>query len=126
MELFRERLENILNRHHELYRLAGLIDWSVFEKEFGKLYAAKKGRPGIPIRLMVGLTLAIPMVYQMRLLWRNGLKIRIGNTSAARRTSSINSLLIPLPCRGGESVLAKRDVNWSWQRPFRQGFAPVL
>jgi len=39
MELFRERLENILNRHHELYRLAGLIDWSVFEKEFGKLYA---------------------------------------------------------------------------------------
>lgn len=56
MELFRERLENILNRHHELYRLAGLIDWSVFEKEFGKLYAAKKGRPGIPIRLMVGLS----------------------------------------------------------------------
>jgi len=56
IELFRERLENILNRRHELYRLAGLIDWSVFEKEFGNLYAAKKGRPGIPIRLMVGLS----------------------------------------------------------------------
>lgn len=56
MELFRERLENILNRGHELYRLAGLIEWKVFEKEFGRLYAAKKGRPGIPIRLMVGLS----------------------------------------------------------------------
>lgn len=56
MELFRERLENILNRNHELYRLAGLIDWDAFETEFGAFYAAKKGRPGIPIRLMAGLT----------------------------------------------------------------------
>ena len=54
--LFRDRLENILNRRHELYHLGELIDWSVFEKEFGKLYAARKGRPGIPIRLMVGLS----------------------------------------------------------------------
>lgn len=56
MELFRERLENILNRNHELYRLAGLIDWDAFEADFGAFYAAKKGRPGVPIRLMVGLT----------------------------------------------------------------------
>ena len=55
-DLFRERLDNILNRRHELYRLAGLIDWDVFEKEFGKFYAVKKGRPGISIRLMVGLS----------------------------------------------------------------------
>jgi IS5 family transposase len=55
MELFRERLENILNRNHELYRLAGLIDWDAFETEFGAFYAAKTGRPWIPIRLMVGL-----------------------------------------------------------------------
>jgi IS5 family transposase len=56
MELFRERLENILNRQHELYKLAVLIDWNIFEKKFGKFYAVKKGRPGIPIRLMVGLS----------------------------------------------------------------------
>jgi len=48
MELFRARLENILNRGHELYRLAGLIDWELFEREFGKTYAARTGRPGIP------------------------------------------------------------------------------
>ncbi len=56
MELFRERLDNILNRRHELFRLAGLIDWKAFEKEFGQFYSAKKGRPGISIRLMVGLS----------------------------------------------------------------------
>lgn len=56
MDLFRERLDNILNHRHELYRLAGLINWDVFEKEFGKYYSVKKGRPGISIRLMVGLS----------------------------------------------------------------------
>lgn len=55
LEMFRNRLENILNRQHELYRLSGLIGWEMFEQEFGKLYA-EDGRPGAPIRLMVGLT----------------------------------------------------------------------
>ena len=54
--MFRERLDNILNHHHELYRLAELIEWETFEKEFGPLYVEKKGRPGIPIRLLVGLS----------------------------------------------------------------------
>ena len=27
LDLFRNRLENLLNHRHELYRLAGLIDW---------------------------------------------------------------------------------------------------
>jgi IS5 family transposase len=55
-DLFRSRLENILNRNHELYRLAELVSWEAFDEEFGVLYAEKKGRPGIPIRLLVGLT----------------------------------------------------------------------
>ena len=55
LEMFRNRLENILNHRHELYRLSGLIEWEEFEQEFGKLYA-EAGRPGVPIRLMVCLT----------------------------------------------------------------------
>ena len=55
LDMFRNRLESILNHRHELYRLSGLIDWEMFEREFGKLYA-EEGRPGIPIRLLVGLT----------------------------------------------------------------------
>ena len=37
-DLFRERLDNMLNQRHALYRLANLIQWSVFDKEFGSLY----------------------------------------------------------------------------------------
>jgi Transposase domain (DUF772) len=41
---------------HPPVRRAGLIDWSEFEDRFGPLYHPHVGRPGIPIRLMVGLS----------------------------------------------------------------------
>ncbi len=37
--MFRERLENILNRKHELYQLVSLILWRIFEREFGSFEA---------------------------------------------------------------------------------------
>jgi transposase, IS5 family len=55
-DLFRNRLSNILDQRHALLRLAGLINWSRFEQEYGALYA-EHGRPGLPTRLMVGLHL---------------------------------------------------------------------
>ena len=54
-DLFRERLDNMLNQRHALYRLADLIEWSVFDREFGSLYCPDNGCPGKPMRLMVGL-----------------------------------------------------------------------
>ncbi len=54
-DLFRNRLDQIVNMKHELILLAQRIDWSCFEREFGAFYVEKKGRPGKPIRLMVGL-----------------------------------------------------------------------
>ena len=54
-DLFRSRLDQILNRRHPLFRLADTIDWAIFDKEFGSLYVEKMGRPGLPIRLLVGL-----------------------------------------------------------------------
>jgi IS5 family transposase len=44
-----------LNRNHPLYVLGNQIDWSIFEEEFGPLYVENFGRPGLPIRLVVGL-----------------------------------------------------------------------
>ena len=57
LELFRSRLENIIDRRHPLVRLARLIDWPVFEGRFGALYVEGAGRPGLPTRLMVALHL---------------------------------------------------------------------
>jgi|GEM_PF-2024268 len=32
------------------------IDWTAYEKEYGALFDPGQGRPGLPIRLMAGLT----------------------------------------------------------------------
>lgn len=55
IDLFRNELTNLLDHRHELYRLAGQIDWRRFETEFGLHYCDTNGSPGKPIRLMVGL-----------------------------------------------------------------------
>ena len=48
-------LKDLLNAEHPLYRLAAVINWQMFEAEFGKLYAEGLGRPALPTRLLVGL-----------------------------------------------------------------------
>ncbi len=52
--LFQSRLDQILSKRHPLFILSKEFNWTVFEKEFGKLYS-EKGRPGLPMRLMVAL-----------------------------------------------------------------------
>lgn len=54
-DLFRSRLDNLLDQRHELYRLAGLIDWPAFDQAFGELYYPDNGSPEKSTRLMVGL-----------------------------------------------------------------------
>lgn len=56
-ELFRSALVNLVDRRHPLVRLASLIEWDRFATAFGPLYREGVGRPGLPIRLMVGLHL---------------------------------------------------------------------
>lgn len=53
-DLFRLRLDQMLNQCHALYKLADQIEWHRAEEQFGSLYS-DEGRPGIPTRIMVGL-----------------------------------------------------------------------
>ena len=39
VDLFRSRLDQIINMRHELVHLAGLVDWSFFDGRFSALYA---------------------------------------------------------------------------------------
>jgi hypothetical protein len=48
-EQFRPELVNIINTRHELVRLAALVDWSVFDREFGARFGSTTGRPALPI-----------------------------------------------------------------------------
>ncbi len=56
-DLFRARLDQILNMNHELVRLAQAIDWPVLEERFGEVYSDGPGMPPLPTRLMAGLTI---------------------------------------------------------------------
>lgn len=55
-DLFRSHLEQMIDLRYPLVRLSKQIDWTAFEKKFGTLYTPDFGRPGLPIRLLVGLT----------------------------------------------------------------------
>src|SRR5260370_42461476 len=55
-ELFRSKLKSIINLRHELVRLGELIDWARLEAHFAP-YCKEAGRPGLAVRLVVGLHL---------------------------------------------------------------------
>ena len=55
-DLFRARLDQIINLKHELAPLGGKIDWAWIDGEIAPLYS-DKGRPGIESRFVIGLLL---------------------------------------------------------------------
>ena len=56
-DLFRSRLDQIIDMKHELVRLAQAIDWPHLEERFGAVYSDGPGMPPLPTRLMAGLAI---------------------------------------------------------------------
>jgi len=56
-DLFRARLDQIVDPTHVLVRLARTIDWRFLEGRFGSVYDDDPGRPPLPTRLMAGLAI---------------------------------------------------------------------
>jgi len=55
LEIFKVRLEEIINKSHPLVKLSETINWKSLEENLSKKYSEKMGAPGKQIRLMVGL-----------------------------------------------------------------------
>ena len=53
-DLFRARLDQIVDLGHLLARLAATIDWRFLEERFGAVYSDKPGQPPLPTRLNGG------------------------------------------------------------------------
>lgn len=53
-DLFRNRLDNLIDRRHELVKRAAVIHWQRFDDEWGEAFCAH-GRPAIATRLIAGL-----------------------------------------------------------------------
>jgi IS5 family transposase len=56
-DLFKARLDQIVDMGHPLARLAATIDWRLLEERFGAVYSDKPGQPPLPTRLMAGLSI---------------------------------------------------------------------
>ena len=56
-DLFRTRLDQIIDLRHPLVQLGGLIDWQTIESKLGEVYADGLGQPPLPTRLMAGLAI---------------------------------------------------------------------
>src|SRR6476620_9310760 len=56
-DLFRSRLDQIIDMDHPLVALARTVDWGFLEGRFGEVYTDDPGHPPLPTRLMTGLTI---------------------------------------------------------------------
>ena len=54
-DLLRPRLVDLIDMRHELVKLAALIDWEFFEREWAGFFPSGTGRPATPPRLVTGL-----------------------------------------------------------------------
>ena len=56
-DLFRARLDQIVDMNHALAKLGRQIDWRFLEERFGAVYSDGPGQPPLPTRLMAGLAI---------------------------------------------------------------------
>jgi IS5 family transposase len=56
-DLFRSRLDQIIDTDHALVKLARTIDWRFLEEKLGAVYNDGAGQPPLPTRLMAGLAI---------------------------------------------------------------------
>ena len=56
-DLFKARLDQIVDTDHALAKLGRAIDWRFLEERFGAVYSDKAGHPPLPTRLMAGLSI---------------------------------------------------------------------
>lgn len=56
-DLFRSRLDQIIDMKHPLVKLGRTVDWGFLEERFGDVYTDDPGRPPLPTRLMAGLAI---------------------------------------------------------------------
>jgi transposase, IS5 family len=56
-DLFRSRLDQIIDMKHELARLAGQVNWPLLDRKLGDMYTDGPGQPPLPTRLMAGLSI---------------------------------------------------------------------
>ena len=112
-DLFRARLDQILDLNHPLVKLAHTIDWGFLEERFGAVYSDGPGQPPLPTRLMAGLAILKHMhdlsdeVLERALAYPRG-RVHLGQGQGSDKPYEFGvkvSVATPLNrCKGGQFV----------------------
>ena len=84
-DLFRHRLDNLIDRRHGLVKISELIDWEGFDAQCGEAFC-EMGHPAIATRLVTGLHYLKP-TYSLsdEQVVRRWAETRTGSTFVGRR-----------------------------------------
>ena len=97
----------MLDMHDPLIALARSIDWGFFDESFEKYYTLDNGRPGKPIRLMVGLLL----LKQLKNLSDDEIVLQWKQNPYFQYFCGFNELQIALPCHATELVKFRQRIG---------------
>lgn len=64
LNMFQVPIKQFINESHELVQLSNKIDWESLERDLSVYYCEDNGRPGVPIRLIVGVIMLRRMFNQ--------------------------------------------------------------
>ena len=93
-------LETMLDSKHPLFKLANMVDWSLFEKSFAPLFCADNGRPPKPIRLMTGLL----MLKHLRNVSDEQVVAQFAETAYYQYFCGLEAFSTSAPCTSSELV----------------------
>ena len=108
LNLYNNKLEQMLDRYDPLCVLADTIKWSELENEFRKFYS-KKGRPGKPIRLMVGLLI----LKQLENLSDESIVVQLKRNPYYQYFCGYHEFQIIEPCHATELVKFRQRIGVS-------------
>ena len=93
-------LETMLDFKHPLFKLANMVDWSLFEKSFAPLFCTDNGRPPKPIRLMTGLL----MLKHLRNVSDEQVVVQFTENAYYQYFCGLEAFSISAPCTSSELV----------------------
>jgi hypothetical protein len=105
--LLRPRLIDMIDGRHELVKLAALIDWGVFEREWAGFFPSHKGRPATEPRL-AGLNLLAAII----IYWNTK---HLGHAGNSRRRAGLDcspNLLAHISPLGWAHILLTGEYRW--------------
>lgn len=124
-DLFRSRLDQIIDMKHSLVTLARTVDWDFLEQAFGAVYTDGPGQPPVPTRLMAGLAI-LKHTYGLsdEVLCERWVENPITSSSAARSSSSTGWCSIARRRRAGATGWARSGFRPCCRRACRLPSGP--